>query len=371
MDDRSKLVKPATAKLPENDPDIHVMPEEFRGAPVAKGKEEMPVVPASKPVLPPPVTVVKPEPVVVPVKSLVPMKGIAGLMKKKWFLPVVIGGGVVLLGGISVLVWLLTRPAPVVVPVTICGNTLCEAGETADSCSLDCAPPAVCGDAICTLSESVDSCLEDCRATACGNAICEAFEDVTSCASDCAPLAPVAGRDSDNDGLTDVEETVIYGSNAQDTDTDRDTFVDLNEVLNLFDPILPPPNQLQNNPGFSVYTNVDFGFSMIVPRVWAVGVDTTTREVTFTGATGDSVVVKVVDKDVGETFEQWFARTYTNGTVTTQVTKTKYGYSVLGTDRMHNWVEVDGKVFGVRYVSVSPTIEYNVTYQMMLMSINK
>ena len=49
--------------------------------------------------------------------------------------------------------------------------------------------------------------------------------------------------------MTDAEETEIYGTNAYVPDTDGDTFVDLNELLNLFNPAKPQPSTLLDNPG--------------------------------------------------------------------------------------------------------------------------
>jgi hypothetical protein len=62
----------------------------------------------------------------------------------------------------------------------LCGDGVCNHGETLASCSADC---SVCGDAMCTGPESITSCAADC--SVCGDALCTGDES-TSCPQDCA-----------------------------------------------------------------------------------------------------------------------------------------------------------------------------------------
>ncbi|MFO1518143.1 MAG: Calx-beta domain-containing protein [bacterium] len=67
----------------------------------------------------------------------------------------------------------------------VCGNAVCETGETNATCPGDC--PPVCGNAICEIGETNASCPADCPVVVvCGNAICEVGENVASCPADCA-----------------------------------------------------------------------------------------------------------------------------------------------------------------------------------------
>jgi hypothetical protein len=51
-------------------------------------------------------------------------------------------------------------------------------------------------------------------------------------------VLPVAPQDSDNDGLTDEEETNIYGTNPNNPDSDGDGISDSQEVINGTDPLV-------------------------------------------------------------------------------------------------------------------------------------
>ncbi len=83
---------------------------------------------------------------------------------------------------------------------------MCSAGETGTSCPADCDqtdPPEpsepVCGDNVCEVGES-RTCPADCDGTTweCGNGICEEGETYNSCSADC-PAPPTDGDDDDDD----------------------------------------------------------------------------------------------------------------------------------------------------------------------------
>jgi hypothetical protein len=65
----------------------------------------------------------------------------------------------------------------------VCGNDVCEDGETPHNCPADCTP-ARCGDDTCNGDETVDTCPQDC--VVCGDEVCSSTEDLASCPADCA-----------------------------------------------------------------------------------------------------------------------------------------------------------------------------------------
>lgn len=76
-------------------------------------------------------------------------------------------------------------------PVPVCGDGKCQKGE-AESCPADCSTASVCGDQICNADETYDSCPEDCNPpspSVCdNNGICNQNEDCMNCPHDCAGL---------------------------------------------------------------------------------------------------------------------------------------------------------------------------------------
>ncbi|MCB9739587.1 MAG: SUMF1/EgtB/PvdO family nonheme iron enzyme [Deltaproteobacteria bacterium] len=72
----------------------------------------------------------------------------------------------------------------------VCGNGSCEAGETENSCSVDCTGvSAECGNGKCEPGESATTCKTDCAVggKVCGDGTCEGEETFVSCPSDCKP----------------------------------------------------------------------------------------------------------------------------------------------------------------------------------------
>lgn len=78
------------------------------------------------------------------------------------------------------------------------------------------------------------------------------------------------GRDTDSDGLTDVEER-LYGTDPRNPDTDGDSFLDGNEVFNLYDPLEPAPAPLSLSRFINNYRHSgEVSFNFFYPNAWDV-----------------------------------------------------------------------------------------------------
>lgn len=82
-------------------------------------------------------------------------------------------------------------------PGPVCGDLLCQTGESPATCVQDC--PPVCGDGACNGGETGASCSQDCGA--CGDGTCAGAETIANCPQDCKA---VCGDDACNGGETPV-----------------------------------------------------------------------------------------------------------------------------------------------------------------------
>lgn len=80
---------------------------------------------------------------------------------------------------------------------SLCGDGVCQSGESADWCG-DCTAGPTCGDGTCEGGENFASCPDDCmiQAAICGDDYCDPeIETIVSCPADCAIQAAICGDD--------------------------------------------------------------------------------------------------------------------------------------------------------------------------------
>jgi hypothetical protein len=87
--------------------------------------------------------------------------------------------------------------------------------------------------------------------------------------------------DADGDGLTDPEE-VIFGTDSSKVDSDGDSFGDLSELQNLYNPA--GPGKILTNSNFDIYSNSTLGYSLYYPKLWRIN-----------DGAGDNSVIFVID----------------------------------------------------------------------------
>ena len=373
----TSLEKPAGAPsgAPSSaEPVVHVIPEKFYGAAlkqkvVPKKEPPKPVLPpGAQPPLPPGAQPPKPK----PKSKLTPIILIVGLL-------VLLGGA----AGAYFLYFGKKPAAPIAAnvnvneaPAAVCGDGKCAATENSKSCSEDCGEPSpVCGDEKCEPPEDAASCSEDCGAPqpVCGDNKCETGEDFGNCSADCQPPEPRPGKDSDSDGVSDNEEIQVFGTDPNKTDSDGDSFVDLNEILNLFDPARPRPAALIDNPNTRVYKNTDQAFEVFYPLKWTIKEEATEKSsIFFTAPTGEFIQVLIEDNSDGKSLLEWYLQQAPSvRSSEVQMFKTARGYDeILSPDRMTAFVVYSKRVFVISYnLGSILDVQFKATFGMMINSL--
>lgn len=337
MADPQKLDVPAAAAS-TNEPLIFAMPEKYRGGALSTK------VPAPAALPPPKVKSVVPPPPPPPPPKPAPRPGLPGAKKKgmptSTKMLIVVGFlFVCVLGAIGLWVWLSLQP-PKVANIQSPGNASNHPTNTTPPVTT---PPV--------------------------NTPPVNTPPVTTPPFS-GQLTP--GRDSDSDGLTDVEEA-LYGTNPRLPDTDADSFLDGNEVFHGYDPLGVAPSTLLTSGLAKPYT--DGIYSMLYPSAWSLNtVAGQPTAAVFTVPSGETVTVATEAKDPSMSLSDWFA-TANPGVSAANLTDSKSlsGYEMLvSRDQLTAYLDLGDSVVTVTYAAgVKPTIDYLTTFQMMVNSVHK
>jgi hypothetical protein len=306
------------------EPEIHVMPDKFIGAPAGR-PAIIPVLPAIRAAAPSPVPAA-------PVRTGGPAP------KKKGNLVLAIAIVLVLAGG-GVVAYLLlfpTKPVPVAV-VNVNRNTNVNR-------NVNVPPPQP--------------------------------PPPTPPPTPPTPVVLRSGPDADSDGLTDVEEKTIYRTDWQNVDTDKDSFNDGNEASHLYDPNKKTPALLKDS---GVMVTVDTvidktggnAYSTLVPKAWAQrGKDS--AQFFVTAPTGEFFEVLETDKPATQSIVEWYLA-QSPGTNVSEVERfrTQQGYDALrAPDRLTTYIDAgNGRVYTLTYnIDDQHDINFRTTYEVLINS---
>jgi hypothetical protein len=315
---------PAKVSAPE--PVIKTMPEKYIGAPAGKPPVVREVVETRFNTVAPP---------------LPPQPAAKAAPKKSRRLLVIIIAVVVLLAGLGTAAFIVLSPVkntPPPPPVSVCGNSVIEAGEQ------------------CDLGAQNGVADSGCSAT------CQT-------AAKAPPPPPNTGIDSDSDGLTDIEETTIYGTNPLNLDTDGDTFNDGNEVSHLYDPTKKAPAMLKDSAIMRTVENATEGYSIMIPAKWITTGENTAQFLAAAPA-GEFFETLVTEKPQGQSLVEWYlAMSPGTDPAAVERVKTLQGYDALRSpDRLTTYVDAgDGRVFTLTYsFDDQPKLEFRTTYEVFV-----
>lgn len=195
------------------------------------------------------------------------------------------------------------------------------------------------------------------------------------------PNASTPGTDSDSDGVTDLEERLIYNTSARLPDTDSDGFLDGNEVFHRYNPGGTAPGTLLES-GLvrslaGPVADVPW-YRVLYPSVWSADVPGSEwgQTVTFEATTGEQMRVTVFERAPGTSFAAWVAgRAGSSASFDASVTKN--GYAVMTSeDQLTVYVEGAASGAGAGYAlkaeydaGIKATVDYLQTFKMMVNSI--
>lgn len=185
------------------------------------------------------------------------------------------------------------------------------------------------------------------------------------------PTLPPGGLDSDSDGLSDVEE-VGFGTDARVPDSDRDGFLDGNEVFHLYNPAAKAPVRLLDSGLVTAFVS-PAGWSLFIPKDWTATLDAAdgSRATIRTGQ-GETFRISIEDNPNSATLSDWYVARHAGASASLlREFQTKGGLTgLLGPERTDAQFAWDGKVFILQYdLGTKTFINFRTTYEMMLNSL--
>ena len=116
------------------------------------------------------------------------------------------------------------------------------------------------------------------------------------------PPAP----DRDRDTIPDIEEA-LYGTKPGISDTDRDGFLDGQELANAYNPLEKGSNKILESGLVKIYNNPTYRYSVFYPSSWKViplgGSD---QEMTFVSDNKEFIEIAVMDNPEALTAVDWY-----------------------------------------------------------------
>ncbi len=184
------------------------------------------------------------------------------------------------------------------------------------------------------------------------------------------PKLPPAGLDTDSDGLSDLEESLLK-TDLRQPDTDSDGFLDGNEVFHLYNPNGRAPAKL-TEAGLVQQLESPVGWKLDLPPAWktAVSFDGTSSSI-VTGH-GEIFTVSVLENADKKPILEWYMAAHPDVQATQVLQfRSKRGYQgILGPDLLTTYLPWDNRVFVFTYdLNGQAFINYRTLYSMMLNSL--
>lgn len=184
------------------------------------------------------------------------------------------------------------------------------------------------------------------------------------------PQASRPGTDSDSDGLTDIEERLVYQTNERLPDTDSDGFLDGNEVFHRYNPVALAPGTLLETGLVKVFTSASEDYGIFYPSVWDAETDPANPgQVLIQVTTGETITISVQAKDAAQDLRSWYEQNVEANGVFSTTTKNNLP-ALVSDNQLSYYIDGGERVIHLKYdTGAKGTIDYLQTFQMMINSL--
>jgi hypothetical protein len=168
--------------------------------------------------------------------------------------------------------------------------------------------------------------------------------------------------DSDNDGLSDQEETTL-GTDLTKADTDGDSYGDKTEVGNLFNPL--GQGTITNDTNISEYLNSKQKYSLFYPKSFSAN-DAGNGDgslIVFSAPSDYSIKVSAEKNSSGQDIVAWYNSEHADNPIKSSDVAVKDGWRSVFSPNKNEYYAFDPsgeKIYTITYVSSTDNTYYNI-----------
>lgn len=178
--------------------------------------------------------------------------------------------------------------------------------------------------------------------------------DITNQLANLPPLV-----DSDSDGLNDEEE-IILGTNSQMVDSNSNSYADLAEINNGYNPAAI--GKLDTNANLAKYTNKTYGYEILYPKAWNLGSLNSEATTIFTASDNSIIQISVQENADKQSILGWYGNLFPEETPTYDRLKSAASWEgIWGSDNL-NFYLTDKAKKNIYVISLVSAVEGRVVY---------
>jgi len=265
---------------------------------------------------------------------------------------IIIGGGLLLIGGLVYLSYIyIIKPQANKAPAVLVESEPTKSiVDTINEMQATTSEPII----IATTSEVAVATTSDLATTTASSSLVMNEELNGKQNTDLPPLL-----DSDADGLNDEEEAVL-GTNAQLVDSNNNTYSDLTEINNNYDPA--GKGKISGNANLIKYNNKTIGYEILYPKNWTPKSLNDDSTIVFTAPDDSIIQISVQENTERQSILGWYGNAFPDVVVTYDKLKTVDNWDgIMGDDGL-NFYLTDKKHKNIYVISYLPAINERLSF---------
>jgi len=181
----------------------------------------------------------------------------------------------------------------------------------------------------------------------------------------------VVSKDTDQDGLTDLEESLFKTQN-QLKDSDNDGYIDSQEVKSGYNP--NGTGRIEATDLVKTYTSSQSNYSILYPTSWIESADPNNKDgIMFTSETAEFIEVTAYDNPSGLSARDWYISESPNVNTSLITTVSNWDNSlsngVKSVDGLNVYYSYDGKIYVISYnINIQQETNYKAVFEVMYKS---